>query len=99
MEFEQRGAAWTKREIKLSSLLLNLDVPDGLVDLFETRFKPFASQGDLAIEVSTIVQGQIAYNREGSVIKSPMTQADLEKLWKDILKRYLRKLDGFGWLI
>ena len=29
VEFEQRGAAWTKREIKLSSLLLNLDVPDG----------------------------------------------------------------------
>jgi hypothetical protein len=60
VEFELRGAAWTKREIKLSSLLLNPDVPDELQDIFETKVKPFLSQGDLPIEVPALVRGQIA---------------------------------------
>jgi hypothetical protein len=99
VEFELRGAAWTKREIKLSSLLLNPDIPDELQDLFETRVKRFSSQGDVAIEVPALVHGQVAYNREGLVILSPMTQGDIEKSWKDLLKRYLVRMDGFGWLI
>jgi hypothetical protein len=28
-----------------------------------------------------------------------MTQADIERAWKEIIKRYLRKLEGFGWLL
>lgn len=45
VEFELRGAAWTSREIKLSSLLLNPDVPDELQDLFETRIRSCAGSG------------------------------------------------------
>ena len=65
VEFEVRGAEWTKREIKLSSLLLNADLPEGLQDLFENRIRPFSHQGDVAIEVPTVVQGQVAYNLKG----------------------------------
>jgi hypothetical protein len=99
VEFELRGAAWTNREIKLSSLLLNPDVPNELQDLFETKVKPFSAQGDVAIDVPTLVQGQVAYNREGEEIVSPMTQGDIEKSWKELLKRYLKQMVGFGWLI
>jgi hypothetical protein len=99
VEFELRGAAWTNREIKLSSLLLNPDVPDDLQDLFETKVKPFSTQGDVAVNVPTLVQGQVAYNRAGEEIISPMTQGDIEKSWKDLLKRYLKRIEGFGWLI
>jgi hypothetical protein len=99
VEFELRGAAWTKREIKLSSLLLNPDVPDDLQDLFETKVKPFSTQGDVAIDVPTLVMGQVAYNRAGEEIVSPMTQGDIDKSWKELLKRYLKHLEGFGWLI
>jgi hypothetical protein len=99
VEFELRGAAWTKREIKLSSLLLNPDVPDDLQDLFETKVKPFSTQGDVAIDVPTLVMGQFAYNRAGEEIVSPMTQGDIDKSWKELLKRYLKHLEGFGWLI
>jgi hypothetical protein len=28
-----------------------------------------------------------------------MTQADIEKEWEELLKRYLVRMDGFGWLI
>jgi hypothetical protein len=30
---------------------------------------------------------------------APMTQADIEGSWKDLLKRYLTRIEGFGWLI
>ena len=99
VEFELRGALWTKREVKLSSLLLNADLPEELQDLFETRIKPFSLQGDVAVEVPSLVQGQVAYNREGELILSPMTQGDIEKAWKDIRGRYLKQLPGFGWII
>lgn len=99
VEFELRGAEWTKREIKLSSLLLNPDVPDELQDLFETRVKPFSHQGDVAVEVPALVLGQIAYNRDGKEILAPMTQAQIEKEWKELRERYLKRLPAFGWLI
>ena len=99
VEFELRGAAWTTREIKLSSLLLNPDVPDELQDLFDTRVRPFSAHADREIEVPTLVQGQIAYSREGKPILSPMKQADMERAWKEIVKRYLRRIEGFGWLL
>ena len=28
-----------------------------------------------------------------------MTQADIDKAWKDLRGRYLKQLPGFGWLI
>jgi hypothetical protein len=99
VEPELRGAAWTTREIRLSSLLLNPDVPDDLQDLFETKVRPFSTQADVAIEVPTLVQGQIAFSRTGEQIVSAMTQADIEKAWKELSKRYLRRVEGFGWLI
>lgn len=99
VEFEVRGAVWTKREIKLSSMLLNADLRKKLQDIFETRIKPFSLQGDVAIEVPTLVQGQIAFNIKGQKILSPMTQVDIEKAWKDIRGRYLKHLPGFGWII
>jgi hypothetical protein len=99
VETEVRGVEWTKREIKLSTLLLNPDLPDELQDLFETRIKPFSRKGDLPIEVPTLVHGQVAYNSEGKEIMSFMTQADIDKAWKELRGRYLRQLTGFGWLI
>lgn len=99
VEVEKRGAAWTEREVKLSSLLLNSDVPPGLRDILETRIKPYSGQAEEAIWVPAVVCGQIAYNRRGEEIGEPKTQADMERDWKEILQRYLRKVGGFGSLI
>lgn len=99
VEFEVRGALWTKREIKLSSLLLNADLPEELQDLFETRIRPFSRQEDMEIMVPTLVQGQVAYNREGQEILTPMKQGDIEKTWKIIRGQYLLQMTGFGWII
>ena len=99
VEAKLRGAQWTNREIKLSSLLLNPDVPDELQDLFETRIKPFSSLAGLAVEVPVLVQGQIAYSREGNLLLAPMTQTEIERAWEELLKLYLVRLEGFGLLI
>ena len=99
VEVERRAAAWTTREIKLSSLLLNPDVPEELQELFETRVRPFSSHADQAIEVPTLVQGQVAYTHDGKPILSPMTPADIERAWREIVKQYLRKVGEFGWLL
>jgi hypothetical protein len=80
VEPELRGAAWTTREIRLSSLLLNPDVPDDLQDLFETKVRPFSTQADIAVDVPTIVQGQIAYTSTGEQIISPMTHGHRESV-------------------
>ena len=94
VEFEVRGGAWTTRQVKLSSLLLNPDVPDELQELFETRVRPFSSHANQAVEVPTLVQGQVAYTQDGRPILSPMTQADMERARDEIVRRYLRQPRG-----
>ena len=68
-----------RERVKLSSLLLNPDVPEDLQDLFDTRVRPFSAHADREIEVPTLVQGQVAYTREGKPILSPMKQADMDR--------------------
>jgi len=99
VEFELRGAEWTQREIKLSSLLLNSDVPEEFRELFETHIKPFSHKEDVTVNVPALVQGEIAYNQHGAEILVPMTQSDIEKSWKALRQRYMSQLPGFGWLI
>ncbi len=99
VEHELRGAAWTQREIKLSSLLLNSDLPENLRDLLDTRVKPFAQRGEVSIEVPALVNGELAFARDGKQLKQAMTQSQLVAAWTGITRRYLRQLKGFGWLV
>ena len=99
VETELQGAEWTQRRIKLSSLLLNSDLPDALQDILETRVRPYGTKGDILIEVPCIVRGQIAYNEHREKILVPMNQRDIESIWKDIRDRYLYKVPGFGSLV
>ena len=99
VEAESQGAEWTGRRIKLSGLLLNSDLPDSLQDLLETQIRPYKTRGDIPIEVPCIVMGQIAYNEHREKIRVPMTQRDMEGLWKEIRDRYLFRVPGFGALV
>lgn len=99
VELEMRGAEWTRREIKLDSVLLNADAPDEIQEAFETRVKPYSHMGDVEIEVPVIAMGQIAYTQKGEKILAPMKQSQLEKSWKELRQRYVVHLPGFGWLL
>jgi hypothetical protein len=99
VEPEVQGAQWTKRKIKLSSLILNADLPESLHDLLDTQFQPFQDKGDTAFEVPHLVGGRRTFDARGERIFVAMTQSEIWKAWTDIRDRYLKHLDGFGWLI
>ena len=99
VETELQGAEWTNRRIKIRNSLLNSDLPDPLRELLDTRIRPYRTKGDVSIDVPCIVMGQIAYNQDGKKIRVPMTQRDMESMWKAIQERYLFRLPGFGKLV
>lgn len=99
VEFEIRGAEWTERRVKLSSLFLNADLPDELQDILETQVRPFQSAADVAFEVPHLVNGEPAYKKDGTRIMVAAKQADIAKEWSGIRDRYLKQVKGFGWLI
>jgi hypothetical protein len=99
VEVEVQGAEWTQRKITISSLLLNADLPEDIQDILETQIRPYQTSTDTAIDVQSLVLGQLAYNSDGQPILVPTRQADLASAWKQITARYLFHLKGFGWLI
>jgi hypothetical protein len=99
IEWELQGAEWTERKIKLSSLLLNSDLPEELQDILETQIRPFQASSNLALEVPVLVRGQVAHSKTGEPILDPTTQAQMQASWKAVRDRYLRQVKGFGWLI
>lgn len=99
VECTLRGAQWTEREIKVSNLLLNADVPEDLKELFDTKIRPYSKQADVPIQVQAMVQGQLAFDKGGKPLTNPRTQAQIKQEWDDIQKRYLGRMRGFGLLI
>ena len=84
VETELQGAEWTRRRIKISSLLLNSDLPENLQDILETQVRPYHGKADVSIRAPHVVEGQIAYNHRGEGILVPTTQRDIEKTWQGI---------------
>lgn len=99
VEVELKGAEWAGRELKLSSVLLNSDVPPDLRELLETRFKPFKALGDKSIQVPDLVKGDLAYRADGSPILASMTQREVRSLFDEIRERYLHRVGKFGWIV
>jgi hypothetical protein len=99
VEHEVRGAEWTERKVKLSSLLLNPDLPESVQDILETQVRPFQGHGDLECDVPGFLNGQPAFDAAGVRILVKVKQSEVVKQWTDIRTSYLRKLTGFGWLI
>lgn len=99
VETELQGAEWTKRKIRISSLLINSDLSEELQDTLDTQVLPYQNKSDVTIDAPHIVRGQIAYNRDGDKILVPTTQKDIEMTWQGIKKRYLFTIPGFGSLV
>ena len=81
VETELRGAEWVEREIQLSSLLMNMDLPEETRVLLDTRVRPFANLKDLKLPAPVLIEGQIAYNKHGEPIQWQATQADMHRAW------------------
>lgn len=99
VELEVRGLEWTERRMRLSSILLNSDLPESLQEMLETKVRPFQTMENDAFPVPASIQGRPAFERDGSPLLVPMTQDEVSGLWTEIRKRYLLRLKRFGWLI
>jgi hypothetical protein len=99
VETELRGAEWTGRKMKLSSFLLNADLPEEIQDVMETQIRPFQKASDQAFEVPLFYKGEPVYCRDGARRMAPATQSDILRSWSEIRDQYLRHVKGFGWLI
>ena len=99
VETELQGAEWTKRKVRISSLLINSDLSEDLQDILDTQILPYQNKNEVTIDAPHIVRGEIAYNRNGDKILVPTTQRDIEIVWIGIKKRYLFTIPGFGSLI
>jgi hypothetical protein len=99
VETELRGAEWIEREMKLSSLLLNVDLPEDVRGLLDTRVMPFVKLAELRVPAPVMIDGQLAYNREGNPLLKPASQSEIRQSWEKLRGRYLIHLRSFGWLI
>ena len=94
-----RGAELTKREMRLDSLIVNSDAPDELRALLHTTIQPFSTDADKTIDVPVLVNGELAYNKNGDPLTKPTTQADIRSYWNELSNRYIINLPGFGKII
>ena len=99
VETEVQGVELTGRKIKISSFLLNSDLPGSLQDVLETQIRPYRTKEEIPFDVPCIVRGQIAYDRDQEKILGPMNQREIRGIWNDIQHRYLVRIPKFGTLI
>lgn len=99
IETELRGAALTKREMRLDSLIANADAPEGLQGLLQTTVQPFNTEADKAVDVPVMVAGEQAFNRAGQPLTKPATQAEIHGYWAELTGKYVINLPGFGKII
>ena len=69
VEVELRGAAPSKRQLKLDSMLLNIDMPESVRALLRTHIHPYKAQSENGIDAPAFIDGQAAYNRRGEPIQ------------------------------
>jgi len=99
VECEVRGVEWTGRKMKLSSLLLNADLPEVIQDLLETQVRPFQRLADMKFDIPLMHDGEPAYRKDLTPIMIGAKQSDIAHDWTNIRDNYLRHVKGFGWLI
>jgi hypothetical protein len=94
-----RGAELTKREMRLDSMILNSDAPEELRPLLHTTVQPFNTDSDKVVDVQVLVNGELAYHKDGEILTRPTTQAEIRSYWDELTNRYIINLPGFGKII
>jgi hypothetical protein len=98
VEAEVKGIRWNQKVLSLDDLKLNADLPDVVAQSIESTLLPFAHSNP-HFPVQVTVGGQLAFDADGRPLCRDVTQADLETEWREIKKRYLHPISGFGSII
>lgn len=93
------GAELTKREIRLDSLILNSDAPEELQSLLHTTVQPFSTDVHKAVDAPVLVNGELAFDKNGTPLMTRTTQAMIRAYWNELNDRYIINLPGFGKII
>ncbi len=113
MEVEVRGAEWTGRSVRLSTLLeeyashagvstselLNADLPKEARNLLESRLRPYEAGKNITVDVPVLARGEIAHRQDGTPIRAPMTEEAVQRAWTDTKRSHLVQIKGFGSII
>jgi hypothetical protein len=99
IETTLRGAELTKREMRLDSLILNVDAPEELRPLLHTTIQPFNSDADKTVDVPVLINGEQAFRANGEPHMKATKQADIHAYWNELTGRYIINMPGFGKII
>ena len=94
----------TRAKLSLSKLsvpnqLLNADVTGELEGLIESSLHAFASLREERITVPAFVSGMAALGTDGKPLQESVSESSLERQRRDLEKRYVIDVSGFGRLI
>lgn len=99
VELKVTKAKLSQSQLSVSNRLLNADVKGELEGLIESKLHAFAELRDEEIEVQAFVNGEPAMDTQGKPLQVKVSEASLERQRKDLERRFVTDISGFGRLI
>jgi hypothetical protein len=99
VELKVTKAKLSQSQLSVSSRLLNADVKGELEGLIESKLHAFAELRDEEIAVQAFVNGEPAMDTQGKPLHVKVSEASLERQRKDLERRFVTDISGFGRLI
>lgn len=99
VELKVKGAKLARRQIRISSDLLNADASEQLRSLLDARLRAFADFKDREFDVPMFVRGEQAFDRNGKPMLEPVSEATLSRERHAIESDFLYDVPGFGRLM
>jgi hypothetical protein len=99
VELKVKGAKLARRQIRISSDLLNADASEQLRSLLDAKLRAFADFKDREIEVPMFVRGEQAFAKDGEPLLEPVSEATLNRERHAIESDFLYDIPGFGRLM
>ncbi|UHD17388.1 hypothetical protein [Thiocapsa bogorovii] len=99
VELKVKGAKLARRQIRISSDLLNADASEQLRSLLDAKLRAFADFKDREIEVPMFVRGEPAFDKSSNPLLEPVSEATLSRERHAIESDFLYDIPGFGRLM
>lgn len=99
VELKVKGAKLARRQIRISSDLLNADASEQLRSLLDAKLRAFADFKDREIEVPMFVRGKPVFDENRKPLLEPVSEATLNRERHAIESDFLYDIPGFGRLM
>jgi uncharacterized protein YegP (UPF0339 family) len=99
VELKVTRAKLSQSQLSVPNRLLNADVKGELEGLIESTLHAFAALRDEAIQVPAFVNGAAAMGADGKPLYESVSESSLERQRRDLDKRFVVDVPGYGRLI